>query len=126
MIQNNYGPRVIKIEELIEATKLDETCIKLKIAIKTNHLEHELKKEFNGVFDELSISNGGLILKGNRIFIPMKLRNQMLNLAHEGHQGIIKTTSLLRNRVWFPSIDKSIINLIKKLSSVRNEYKKKS
>jgi len=50
----------------------------------------------------------------------------MLNIAHEGHQGIIKTTSLLRNRVWFPSIDKSIINLIKNCPQCEMNTKKKS
>ena len=48
----------------------------------------------------------------------------MLNLAHEGHQGKIKTTSLLRNRVWFPSIDKPIINLIKNCPQCEMNTKK--
>jgi hypothetical protein len=35
-----------------------------------------------------------------------------MELAHEGHQGVTKTTNLLRNRVWFPRIDKSVKDLI--------------
>ena len=31
-------------------------------------------------------------------------------LAHEGHQGLVKTKKLLREKVWFPGIDKQIIN----------------
>ena len=30
----------------------------------------------------------------------------MLDLAHEGHQGIVKTKKRLRSKVWWPGIDK--------------------
>ncbi len=100
------------MEELIESTKHDEMCNKLKRAILTNILTPELKKEFNGVFVDLSISGGGLILMGKRMFIPENLRKQVMELAHEGHQGVTKTTDLLRNLVLFPRIDKSVKDLI--------------
>ena len=29
-----------------------------------------------------------------------------VNLAHGGHQGIVKTKQLIRDKVWFPGIDK--------------------
>jgi hypothetical protein len=112
MIQNNYGPRAIKVGELIESTKLDETSNKLKRAILTKILTPELKQEFKRVFTDLSISGGGLILMGKRIFIPENLRKRVMELAHEGHQGVTKTTNLLRNRVLFPRIDKSVKDLI--------------
>jgi hypothetical protein len=112
MIQNNYGPRAIKVDELIESTKLDVTSNKLKRAILTNILTPELKQEFKGVFTDLSISGGCLILMGKRIFIPENLRKRVMEPAHEGHQGVTKTTNLLRNRVWFPRIDKSVKDLI--------------
>lgn len=75
MIQNNFGPRAIKISELIQETNQDEVCIRLKQAIKLNRLESNLKKDYNGVFKDLSVTGGGLILKGNRIFIPTSLRD---------------------------------------------------
>ena len=33
---------------------------------------------------------GKLVLRGTRILIPQSLRKQVLHLAHEGHQGIVK------------------------------------
>ena len=47
-----------------------------------------------------------IILKGSRIVIPSALEHRVLQLAHEAHQGITKTKALLRERVWFPNIDR--------------------
>ena len=32
----------------------------------------------------------------------------MVKMAHEGHQGIVRTKQLLRVHVWFPGIDKMV------------------
>ena len=37
--------------------------------------------------------------------IPLSFRGEMLRLAHEGHQGIVKTKSQLRTKVWWPKMD---------------------
>ena len=37
--------------------------------------------------------------------IPASLQSRTIQLAHEGHQGIQKTKSLIRSKVWFPGID---------------------
>ena len=59
--------------------------------------------------DELAVSaSGNLILCGTRIVIPKCLQEHVVNLAHEGHQGLVKTKSLLREKVWFPNIDKLV------------------
>ena len=41
----------------------------------------------------------------------------MVNLAHEGHQGLVKTKSLLRENVWFPNIDKLVESKVKSCSA---------
>ena len=38
--------------------------------------------------------------------VPQKLRRRVLDLAHEGHQGIVKTKERLRSKVWWPGVDK--------------------
>jgi hypothetical protein len=53
-------------------------------------------------------SYGNLVMCNNRIIIPESLGRQMLTLAHEGHQGVVRTTSRLRSKVWWPGIDKEI------------------
>ena len=49
---------------------------------------------------------GHVILRGVRIVIPEKLRQRVLRLAHEGHQGIVKMKERLRSKVWWPGVDK--------------------
>ena len=33
-------------------------------------------------------------------------------IAHEGHQGIVKTKQLLREKIWFPQIDEEVKELV--------------
>ena len=48
---------------------------------------------------------GKLVMRGDRIVIPNTLRKRILEAAHEGHQGIVKTKSRLRTKVWWPKMD---------------------
>jgi transposase InsO family protein len=48
---------------------------------------------------------GKLVMRGNRIVIPQSLRSKVLEAAHEGHQGIVKTKTRLRTKVWWPKMD---------------------
>jgi len=48
---------------------------------------------------------GKLVLLGDRIVIPQSLRRSLVESAHEGHQGIVKTKSRLRTKVWWPKMD---------------------
>ena len=44
-------------------------------------------------------------MRGTRIVIPQSLRSEVLRLAHEGHQGIMKMKTHLRTKVWWLKID---------------------
>ncbi|XP_033106609.1 pirin-like [Anneissia japonica] len=66
---------------------------------------------FRKIATELTVSNNGLILKGTKVIIPNELRTRVINLAHEGHQGQVKTKTLLREKVWFPNIDSMVASL---------------
>ena len=71
----------------------------------------------NKVRGELSISdkNNRILMRGSRIVIPKTLRRTAINLAHGGHQGIVKTKQLLRDTVWFPGIDRMTEEVISTL-----------
>ena len=62
--------------------------------------------------DELTITTDGLILRGSRIVVPTELQEKAIKIAHDGHQGLSKTKSLLRTKVWFPNMDKQVEDVI--------------
>ena len=61
---------------------------------------------------ELAI-DGGLILRGERIVVPAVLRSRVLTLAHESHQGIVRTKQRLRALFWWPAMDAAVEAAIK-------------
>ena len=76
--------------------------------LPTEHQEADQSelKLFRKLKDELTVSdNSDIVLKNSRIVIPTVLREKAISLAHEGHQGLVKTKRLLREKVWFPGID---------------------
>ena len=55
---------------------------------------------FRKVKDELTVSDeSDVVLKSSRIVVLTVLREKVISLAHEGHQGIVKTKQLLREKV---------------------------
>ena len=44
--------------------------------------------------------------------VPKSLQRRTVELAHQGHQGIVKTKALIRSKVWFCGIDKMVEELV--------------
>ena len=64
------------------------------------------------MWQKLSVCDG-LLLRGNRIVVPQALRSKVLDLAHEGHQGIVRTKQKLRSSVWWPGLDTDAERLVR-------------
>lgn len=60
------------------------------------------------VRNELSASDGSIILRGSRIVIPYSLQERATALAHEGHQSIGKMKARMREKVWFPGLEEAV------------------
>ena len=71
-------------------------------------------KIFTNVRNELSSVDGNIVLRGNQIVIPDALQKRVIELPHEGHQGLVKTRSLLRSKVLFPKMDAAVDQVVKK------------
>lgn len=70
-------------------------------------------KQFRPIIHELCII-GQIVLRGNRIVVPLELRPKMIELGHEGHLGIVGTKRNLRTRVWWPGMDAEIECYVKR------------
>jgi len=107
-IFTNAIPIAISKVELINATSADPTLISLKHRLMNEPHDIELTSAFNQILTELSITTDGVIIRDHRVVIPQSLQKRVIILAHEGHQGIVKTKELLRSKVWFPGIDSMV------------------
>jgi hypothetical protein len=61
-------------------------------------------QEISNVREELSCLDN-VLLRGYKIVLPAKLRNKAVSIAHEGHQGMNRTKSFIRSKVWFPRLN---------------------
>lgn len=50
----------------------------------------------------------GTVLRGNRIVVLNTLRDRAVELVHVGHQGIVKTKGVIREKVWFHGVDRCL------------------
>ena len=112
----NDLPDAVDLKTVQRATKEDRVSQKLINCIKRGQLDrHDELVPFRWVFQELMYAEG-VILRQDRLFIPDvelypgsgSLRNLVVDLAHEGHQGVVKCKRLLRAKVWFPQMDKMV------------------
>ncbi|XP_048767688.2 uncharacterized protein K02A2.6-like [Ostrea edulis] len=69
------------------------------------------------VRDELTVHSDNILLRNHRIVLPKSLRQRSIDIAHEGHQGVAKTKSFTRTKVWFPGMDGMIEEAVKNCAS---------
>ncbi|KAK2562646.1 hypothetical protein P5673_014337 [Acropora cervicornis] len=73
------------------ALKAPKRCIN-QGWIDTNDANTQL---FRQVLHELSIADG-IVLRGDQMVVPEKRKHRMVEIAHEGYQGQVRTKQLLR------------------------------
>ena len=83
----------------------------VRASIRLNKWNTDTVKPFLSIKDELTIGKSN-ILRGTRIVTPDTLQKKALNLAHATHQGLVNTRALIREKIWFPGIDKSVKDMI--------------
>lgn len=100
----------MSIEEIQQASVQDPEFSQIRNCLETNQL-HKTSKTLQ--VHELCVSNQQILLRGNRIVLPTKLRKQAITLAHEDHAGITKSKQRMRSKLWWPQMDKEIEEHVK-------------
>jgi hypothetical protein len=120
LIQSVFGKlatTVVSLQAVAEATDNEATLASVRRLVidgwptSKSALQAELWP-FYTVRDELSVvHNGRIVTRGCRTVIPAALRETVIQLAHEGHPGIVRMKSRCRESIWWPGIDSQLSQL---------------
>ena len=109
-------PRSLTIDEILTATNADPELQELKSCINKNLGKKSLPQNlssYGAIFHELISTSDGLLLRAQNLIVPKSFRDRVAELAHIGHQGVVKTKRLIRSRLWYPGIDAQIETIVK-------------
>ena len=109
VIEAVKAPIPFSERQISEETKKDDELQQVIEALdsgKWYKLKQKLQCVYSHISTELSLTSSGILMRGQRVCVPKSLQEEIVKLAHEGHQGITRTKQLLRMYVWFPGMDK--------------------
>lgn len=106
MVAVNATPRAMTTREIKRESAEDEEVTEVCRFWKTGNWS-AAPSPYRLLRDEITVV-GRLVMRGMRIVIPVSLRKRVLELAHEGHQGIVKTKDHLRNKVWWLNMNSMV------------------
>ncbi|XP_062559853.1 uncharacterized protein K02A2.6-like [Armigeres subalbatus] len=101
----------IDIEELEESTETDPILAAVKKCLYLGLWDTPEVKPYAPFKSELGLV-GNVIVRGDKLVVPLKLRSRMLDLAHEGHPGESVMKRRLRDRVWWPGMDREVTSRV--------------
>ena len=96
--------KTVSLEEIVNASQDDIVIQETMCALRTGRWYEVIKdnpehqSELRRLYlprNELSAHESDLLLRGNRIIIPTSLCMRIIHIAHERHQGLVRTKSLL-------------------------------
>ena len=94
------------------ASAEDPTLQPVHQAVITGNWSKLSGTSYKAVKDELWLV-GQVVMRENRVVMPESLWKRTITLAHEGHLGMVRTKASLRERVWWPQIDKQVEETIR-------------
>lgn len=103
--------KAVTLQRVEEETLKDEIIQRVIYNLETGTW-CDKTKNFK-VFKTELCKSGNFLLRGDRWVVPGKLRNQILELAHESHPGIVVMKRRLRQKVWWPHMDKEVELFVK-------------
>ena len=131
-------PMALTVDEVKHETAKDATLQAVIRLVQTNkwhaiaqyrgtEVSYECLLSFSKVRDNLTVNESAdLVMTDYQIVIHSTLQKRVVDLTHEGHQGMSKTKALIRTKVWFPGIDATVEESVKRCipgqaNSIRRE-----
>lgn len=111
-VTSDAVPAALNTKQVELASEKDGTLQLIRQAIITDDWTKLQGTIYKAVKDELWMF-GKLVMRENRIVMPESLWETTVKLAHEGHQGMVRTKARLRDKVWWPKMDKKVEKLIR-------------
>ena len=121
MIVNGSMPKSVKRSQLAQASRNDERIQNAITMLKGEKCRTD--PVFEKIKSDLTVTKDGLLLKNEKVVIPKSLQKVMVRIAHQGHQGIVKTKKLARRHIWFPRMDQLLENAVRDCNQCRANTK---
>lgn len=86
-------------------------------------VEEEALKPYFARREDLSV-HAGCLLWGSRVVITSQGREDVLNVLHESHLGIVRMKSPARSYVWWPNMDKRLEEKVTRCVTCQSHQKK--
>ena len=110
-----------KLKQFQTETSKDETLRTLPKHVmngwpKNKNNTNPTTMPYFNIGDEISVANG-LVLKGERIIVPLSMRKEMKQIIHSGHQGIEKCKARAREALYWPGMSAEIADIVSACST---------
>ena len=116
-----------RLEQLKQETEKDTELMALKEYIVKGWPEEASKlpkpmRQHWSCRDELTVEEG-IILKGEKVFIPKTLKPYILEKLHEGHQGIEKSRLRARSCIFWNGMNKDIEEYVRSCTTCQRHQR---
>lgn len=111
MLTSMAAPVAITVQEIQNESNRDDEIQEVIRALGDGDWTGKAKP-YKAYGTELCVSSE-ILLRGERIIIPERLRRRTLELAHEGHPGMVVMKRRLRQKVWWPGLDAEVEQFVK-------------
>ena len=112
----------VTFQDISKLSNEENEIKELKNYIKFGFPNNKNGNQYFNYKNDLSLYKDVVLFK-NRLLIPSKLREKILNMLHSTHNGVVAMKEEARGYVWWPNINDDIENLTKSCNICFKNFK---